>query len=43
VITDGMGLNITVTGYCGRLDVGIVSDRDQMPDINKLIGCWAKR
>jgi WS/DGAT/MGAT family acyltransferase len=38
VITDGMGLNITVMSYCGSLDFGIVADRDQMPDVNKLIG-----
>jgi WS/DGAT/MGAT family acyltransferase len=33
VITDGMGLNITVMSYDGHLDFGIVSDRDQMPDL----------
>jgi diacylglycerol O-acyltransferase len=38
VITDGMGLNITVMSYCGKLDFGIVSDRDQMPDLHKLMG-----
>ncbi len=38
VITDGMGLNITVMSYCGSLDFGIVADRDQMPDVNKLMG-----
>jgi len=32
VVTDGMGLNITVMSYCGRLDFGIVADRDQIPD-----------
>jgi diacylglycerol O-acyltransferase / wax synthase len=37
VITDGMGLNITVMSYCGNLDFGIVADREQMPDVNKLI------
>jgi diacylglycerol O-acyltransferase len=37
VITDGMGLNITVMSYCGTLDFGIVSDRDQMPDVWRLI------
>jgi WS/DGAT/MGAT family acyltransferase len=37
VITDGMGLNITVMSYCGKLDVGIVADRDQMPDVARLI------
>ncbi|WP_205697961.1 wax ester/triacylglycerol synthase family O-acyltransferase [Conexibacter sp. SYSU D00693] len=37
VITDGMGLNITVMSYCGRLDFGIVADRDQMPDVDRLM------
>ena len=38
VITDGMGLNITMMSYCGSLDIGIVADRDQVPDVDKLIG-----
>ena len=38
VITDGMGLNITVMSYCGHLDFGIVADRAQMPDVWSLIG-----
>ena len=38
VITDGMGLNITVMSYLGRLDFGIVADREQMRDVWKLIG-----
>jgi hypothetical protein len=33
-----MGLNITVMSYCGKLDFGIVADRDQMPDVKKLLG-----
>jgi WS/DGAT/MGAT family acyltransferase len=33
VITDGMGLNITVMSYMGGLDFGIVADREQMPDV----------
>jgi len=33
VITDGMGLNITVMSYCGHLDFGIVGDREQVPDL----------
>jgi hypothetical protein len=33
VITDGMGLNITVLSYCGSMDFGIVGDREQMPDL----------
>jgi WS/DGAT/MGAT family acyltransferase len=38
VITDGMGLNITVMSYRGRLDFGIVADREQMRDVWTLIG-----
>jgi WS/DGAT/MGAT family acyltransferase len=38
VITDGLGLNITVMSYLGHLDFGIVADREQMPDVKKLIG-----
>jgi WS/DGAT/MGAT family acyltransferase len=41
VITDGMGLNITVMSYLGSLDFGIVSDREQMPDVWKLVG-WLR-
>ena len=37
VITDGMGLNITVMSYLGHLDFGIVADREQMPDVWSLI------
>jgi diacylglycerol O-acyltransferase / wax synthase len=37
VITDGMGLNMTVMSYCGHLDFGLVADRDQIPDLWKLI------
>ena len=37
VITDGMGLNITVMSYCGHLDFGIVADRDQMKDVQGLL------
>ena len=41
MITDGMGLNITVTSYLDNLDVGIIADRDQMPDVNRLVA-WLK-
>src|SRR3954447_24249655 len=37
VITDGMGLNITVMSYLGHMDFGIVADRDQMPDVERLM------
>ncbi len=41
VITDGMGLNITVMSYMGSVDIGIVADREQMRDVWKLIG-WMR-
>jgi diacylglycerol O-acyltransferase len=37
VITDGLGLNITVMSYNGELNVGIVADRDSMPDVGTMI------
>jgi WS/DGAT/MGAT family acyltransferase len=37
VITDGMGLNITVMSYVGNLNFGVVADRDQVPDLWSLI------
>jgi diacylglycerol O-acyltransferase / wax synthase len=33
VITEGVGLNITVQSYLDRLDFGIVVDRDQVDDV----------
>ena len=43
MITDGIGLNITVMSYCGHLDFGIVADREQMPDVWSLIDWLARR
>jgi WS/DGAT/MGAT family acyltransferase len=37
VVVDGLGLNITLFSYCGQIDFGIVSDREQMPDVWRLI------
>jgi WS/DGAT/MGAT family acyltransferase len=37
VITDGMGLNITVFSYEGHLDFGIIADRDAVPDVWDLL------
>jgi diacylglycerol O-acyltransferase / wax synthase len=36
VITDGQGLNITLIGYLGRLNFGLVSCRELVPDIEVL-------
>jgi hypothetical protein len=38
VVTDGLGLNITVAGYLGQLHFGLVSCRELIPDIEKLAG-----
>jgi diacylglycerol O-acyltransferase len=41
VITDGMGLNITCMSYCGHIDFGLVADREQMPDLWRVMG-WLR-
>jgi len=41
VITDGMGLNITVMSYCG-ISTSADLRRDQMPDVHLLIQWLAK-
>ena len=33
IVTDGMGLNITVHSYMDRLDFGIIADRELVPDL----------
>lgn len=33
IVTDGQGLNITVTSYLDRLDFGFIADRDLIPDL----------
>jgi WS/DGAT/MGAT family acyltransferase len=33
VITDGMGLNLTIISYQDRVDFGIVGDREEVPDV----------
>ncbi len=33
VITDGMGLNLTILSYRDRIDFGIVGDREEVPDV----------
>jgi WS/DGAT/MGAT family acyltransferase len=38
VITDGLGLNITVIGYLGQLHFGLISCRELVPDIDNLAG-----
>ncbi len=41
VITDGMGLNITVMSFLGSLDFGLVADREQIPDLDRVMD-WLK-
>ncbi len=36
-ISDGVGLNITVHSYTDRLDFGLISDRDLVPDLWHLV------
>jgi diacylglycerol O-acyltransferase / wax synthase len=38
VITDGLGLNITVVGYLGLLHFGLVGCRELVPDIDNIAG-----
>jgi hypothetical protein len=37
VITEGQGLNITVQSYLDRLDFGLVSDPDLVPDLDAML------
>ncbi len=36
-VTEGMGLNITVQSYEGKLDYGLVAARDLVPDLSDLM------
>ncbi len=36
-ISDGVGLNITVHSYANRMDFGLISDRDLIPDLWHLV------
>jgi diacylglycerol O-acyltransferase len=38
VVTDGQGLNITLVGYLGQLNFGLVSCRELVPDLDALAG-----
>ncbi len=33
VITDGMGLNLTIISYLDGIDFGIIADREEVPDV----------
>ncbi|MEO6126477.1 MAG: wax ester/triacylglycerol synthase family O-acyltransferase [Ilumatobacteraceae bacterium] len=36
-VTDGVGLNITVHSYVDRMDFGLISDRESVPDLWHLV------
>jgi diacylglycerol O-acyltransferase / wax synthase len=36
IVTDGMGLNVTVQSYLDHIDIGIVADRELVPDVDVL-------
>jgi hypothetical protein len=38
VITDGLGMNITVFSYQDELNFGIIVDRETVPDVWDIIG-----
>jgi hypothetical protein len=38
VVTDGLGLNITVVGYLGQLNFGLIACRELVPDIDLIAG-----
>ncbi|MCW2778540.1 MAG: acyltransferase [Frankiales bacterium] len=40
-VTDGLGLNITVMSYRGRLDIGVLADRGSVPDPHRLVAWMA--
>ena len=42
VVTDGVGLNITVLSYEDHLDFGIVGDRELAPDLDMIIDVLGK-
>jgi diacylglycerol O-acyltransferase / wax synthase len=37
VVLDGAGLNITVLSYQDQIDVGVVGDREMVPDVGRLV------
>ena len=37
IISDGMGLNITVMSYRDSVDIGITADREQTPEVQEIV------
>jgi diacylglycerol O-acyltransferase / wax synthase len=42
VVIDGVGLNMTVMSYRDNMDLGVVTDRNQIRDPWPLVEGWAK-
>jgi diacylglycerol O-acyltransferase / wax synthase len=38
IISDGMGLNVTVMSYRDSVDIGITADREQTPEVQEIVG-----
>jgi hypothetical protein len=38
MVTDGLGLNMTVQSYLDRLDIGLIACREVVPDLWDLLG-----
>ena len=41
MITDGQGLNTTVLGSSGKLNFGILADRELVPDVERITAALA--
>ncbi|MFM8957603.1 MAG: WS/DGAT domain-containing protein, partial [Actinomycetota bacterium] len=37
IVTDGMGLNVTVHSYLDKLDFGLIACRELVPDLDDLL------
>ena len=37
IISDGMGLNVTVMSYRDSVDIGITADREQTPEVQEIV------
>ena len=37
IISDGMGLNVTVMSYRHSVDIGITADREQTPEVQEIV------
>ena len=37
IISDGMGLNVTIMSYRDSVDIGITADREQSPEVQRVV------